>query len=300
MTTSPKFRRAPKVPEGDTIYRAARTLHRAFEGQVVTKFESVLPRLSRVDVDSGVVGRTIEKVEADGKWMLMHFSGDLILLSHMLMSGSWHIYRPGEAWQRRPIDMRVLIESATFVAVGFNVPVAEFHTARSLARRSGFNRLGPSLLADEFDEATATQRLQSRPETETGVALLTQSLLAGIGNVYKSEVCFACGVNPFRQVATLTKDEIACLVSTARKFLLANVTENSGDGIVTYSGMRRTTGRSDPSERLWVYHRRGEPCRRCGMVIESRKQGIDARTTFWCPGCQPMEAVGQRVKKAAG
>jgi endonuclease-8 len=288
------------MPEGDTIYRAARTLDRAFAGQVVTKFESVLPRLTRVDFDSGVVGRTIEKVEADGKWMLIHFSDDLILLSHMLMSGSWHIYRPGEAWQRRTIDMRILFETAAFVAVGFNVPVAEFHTAQSLARRPGFNRLGPSLLAAEFDEVAAAARLRSRPEMEIGVALLTQSLLAGIGNVYKSEVCFACRVNPFRLAASLSEAEIASLVSTARKFLQANVLESSGDQIVTYHGMRRTTGRSDPSERLWVYHRRGEPCRRCGTAIESRKQGIEARTTFWCPACQPMQVASKRASKAAG
>ena len=288
------------MPEGDTIYRAARTLHRALAGQVVTKFESVLPSLTRVDVDSGIVWRTIDKVEADGKWMLMHFSRDLILLSHMLMSGSWHIYRPGETWQRRPIDVRVLLETAAFVAVGFNVPIAEFHNARSLARRPGFNKLGPSVLGEEFDEVGATARIQACPETETGVALLTQSLMAGIGNVYKSEVCFACRVNPFRRVATLTEDELARLVSTARKFLLANVTESSGDRIVTYRGMRRTTGRSNPSERLWVYHRRGEPCRMCGTAIESRKQGIDVRTTFWCPNCQPMEAVAQTFARAAG
>lgn len=288
------------MPEGDTIFRAARTLHRALAGHTVTKFESVWPKLSRVDVDSGIVGRTIEKVEADGKWMLMHFSGDLILLTHMLMSGSWHIYRPGERWQRRPVDMRVLIETARFVAVSFNVPVAEFHTAKSLARRPGFNKLGPSLLAEEFDEADAAARLRSHPEAEIGVALMTQSLLAGIGNVYKSEVCFACGVNPFRLVSTLTKNEIECLVSTARKFLLANVTEGSGDRIVTYAGMRRTTGRSDPDANLWVYHRRGEPCRRCCAAIESRKQGMEARTTFWCPTCQPAQIFTAQRFSAAG
>lgn len=270
------------MPEGDTIYRAARTLHRALAGHVVTKFESVLPKLTRVDFDSGIVGRTIEKVQAEGKWMTIHFSGDMILLSHMLMSGSWHIYRPGEAWQRRAIDLRILVETPFFVAIGFNVPVAEFHTAASLARRPGFNKLGPSLLAGEFDEIEAITRLQSRAEEETGVALLTQSLMTGIGNVYKSEICFACGINPFRQISTLKKQELECLVSTARKFLLANV---------TYTGGRRTTGRTNPEDRLWVYHRRGEPCRRCSAPIESRKQGIDARTTFWCPVCQPMNSV---------
>jgi endonuclease VIII len=184
--------------------------------------------------------------------------------------------------------------------VGFNVPVAEFHTAKSLARRPGFRQLGPSLLAGEFDETTAGARLQSRPDAEIGVALLAQSLLAGVGNVYKSEVCFACRVNPFRQVSTLTKDEVACLVSTARRFLLANVTENSDDRMVSYGGVRRTTGRSNPDERLWVYHRRGEPCRRCGAAIESRKQGIDARITFWCPACQPVQDMALQRFGAAG
>ena len=124
-------------------------------------------------------------------------------------------------------------------------------------------------------------------DLEVGVALLTQSIMAGLGNVFKSEVCFACGVNPFRRINELQAEELACLVETARKFMLANVTETSGDGIVTYTGMRRTTGRANQEERLWVYGRRNEPCRKCGTSIQSRKQGIDARTTFWCPQCQP-------------
>ena len=129
---------------------------------------------------------------------------------------------------------------------------------------------------------------------------MTQSLLAGIGNVYKSEVCFACGVNPFRRISTLTQEEVQALVSTARKFLQANVRDASGDQIVTYGGMRQTTGSSDPGNRLWVYHRRGDPCRKCGAAIESRKHGGDARTSFWCPVCQPMAAAESRRSAAAG
>jgi endonuclease VIII len=276
------------MPEGDTIYRAARTLNLALAGQTVTSFESVLPRLSRVEVDDGVVGRTVERVEARGKWLLIYFSGDLILLSHMLMSGSWHIYRPGETWQRSHYDMRVVVGTPKILAVAFKVPVAEFQTAETLARREGFNSLGPSMLARQFDEAEIIARLRSRPELEVGVSLLAQSLLSGIGNVYKSETCFASGINPFRQVGTLTDEDLKCLVSQARKFMLANVSESSGAAIVTYIPMRRTTGRAHPSERLWVYRRTGEPCRRCGAAIASRKQGFDARTSFWCPQCQPM------------
>lgn len=277
------------MPEGDTIFRAARTLHRALAGQTVTGFESVLPKLERVEIDSPITGRTIEKVEPVGKWTLIYFSGDLILLTHMLMSGSWHIYRPGEKWHRRRDDMRIIIRTEKIHAVAFKVPIAEFHTADSLRRRRVFNQIGPSVLATEYNDAEILQRLRSRPDTTVGEALLAQSLLSGIGNVFKSEICFACFVHPFRTVATLSITELSCLVSTARKFLLANVTSTSGDQIVTYSGPRRTTGRSDREENLWVYARRGEPCRRCGTAIESRKQGLDARTTFWCPTCQPLE-----------
>jgi endonuclease-8 len=150
------------------------------------------------------------------------------------------------------------------------------------------------VLATEYDPAEVSRRLRSQPQLAVGEALLSQSLLAGIGNVFKSEICFACGVHPFRTVASLSISELACLVSTARKFLLANVTDTSGDKIVTYSGLRRTTGRTDNAENLWVYGRRGEPCRRCGTPIESRKQGLDARTTFWCSNCQPFESSAAR------
>src|SRR5689334_24640491 len=142
------------MPEGDTLFRAAATLQRAIGGQVVTRFETVLPKLARVDVDTPIAGRTVERVESAGKWLLMRFSGDLTLLTHMLMSGSWHIYRPGERWQRGRHHMRIVIETARMVAVAFNVPVAEFHTESTLARRRVFSRLGPDLLAEDFDAET--------------------------------------------------------------------------------------------------------------------------------------------------
>jgi endonuclease-8 len=266
------------MPEGDTIFRAARTLHRALSGQVVTKFETQLPQLSRVDYDSPIAGRIVESVESSGKWLWMNFSGDLILVTHMLMSGSWHIYRPGEAWQRPRLQMRVAVFTESFVAVAFQVPIAEFHTAESLRRHRSVTRLGPDVLGEEFDQETAAARLAARPDLEVGIALLTQSIVAGMGNVYKSEVCFASGVNPFRTMGSLTPGEIAALVSNARTFMLRNV----GD----VAGLRRTTRLSDPWQRLWVYERGGEPCRRCGTAIEVRKQGLDARVTFWCPQCQ--------------
>jgi len=277
------------MPEGDTIFRAARTLNKALAGQVVTGFETVLPKLSRVDQDEPIPGRIVESVEAKGKWMSIRFSGGLTLLTHMLMSGSWHIYRPEEKWQRPSRDMRIVIKTEKIWAVAFNVPVAEFHTNDTLRRRQGFRSLGQDVLDPNFDPAKSIAALRARSELLVGEALLSQSIMAGLGNVFKSEVCFACGVNPFRRVHTLTDEELLCLVNTARKFLLANVTDSSGNQITTYTGIRSTTGRANEQERLWVYGRRGEPCRNCATPIESRKQGEDARTTFWCPACQAIE-----------
>jgi endonuclease-8 len=276
------------VPEGDTIFRSARTLNRALAGQVVTGFRSMLPKLTRIHEDAPVTGRTIESVTSAGKWMMIRFSGDLILLTHMLMSGSWHIYRPGEKWFRRSYDMRIVLETKDYVAVGFMTPIAEFHTEKSLAEREGFKSLGQDVLGEEFDEQQAVSALKSRSDLEAGDALLNQSLLAGVGNVFKSEVCFACGVNPFKSMYAVTTEEAAELIRVSRKYLLANVTDKSGDQIVTYTGQRRTTNRMRPQERLWVYGRNGFPCRKCGTEIVSKKQGKDARITFWCPRCQPL------------
>ena len=282
------------MPEGDTIFRAARALHKALAGATVTGFETGFARLASAHDNAPVTGRVIEKVEARGKWLLVHFSGDLILVTHMLMSGSWHIYRIGERWKRPRSQMRVLIRASRYEAVAFAVPVAEFHTARSLERNTAIPKLGPDLLMSGFDEDDAKariwERIWARGHEEIGNVLLDQNVMAGIGNVFKSEICFVCGVHPFRLVSSLSQREIDCLVESARRLMAANVTDSSGDGIVTYTGMRRTTGRADPAARVWVYRRKGQECRRCGSIIQMRKQGAGARSTFWCPECQPMSA----------
>ena len=273
------------MPEGDTIFRAARTLHRALAGQVVTQFESVFPKLTRVHEDTPVTGRTVERVSASGKHLLMALSGDLVLRTHMRMNGSWHIYRPGEPWQRPRRDMRIVLATAGFVAVGFNIPVAEWLRASALGRHEELRALGPDLLAETFDATEAARRLRLRADAPVGDTLLNQRVMAGIGNVYKSEVLFACGVNPFVLVGTLSDEQVSCLIATAQKFLRANVSEGLA-AMTTYLGFRKTTGRSDPGERLWVYGRAGEPCRRCGTPVQISKQGRDARLTYWCPSCQ--------------
>jgi endonuclease-8 len=273
------------VPEGDTIFRAARTLNRALGGKTVTLFDSALPALTRIDTDHPIAGRTIEAVWSAGKHLLMRFSGGLLLRTHMRMNGSWHIYRPGERWQRSRDDMRVLVATGDFVAVGFNIPVAEFITLRALERHRELRRLGPDLLAESFDEADAFARIRARPRERIADVLLNQQVLAGIGNVYKSEVLFSCRVRPFAVVQDLPDAAVHCLIATARRFLLANV-RTSLAPMTTYTGFRKTTGRDNPGERLWVYGRAGRPCRRCGTAIDVRKNGAHARLTYWCPVCQ--------------
>jgi endonuclease-8 len=274
------------VPEGDTIYRAARTLHRALAGRTVTGFRSVFPKLTRVDDDAPLRGRVVEGVDARGKHLLIRFSGDLVLRTHMRMHGSWHIYRPGERWQRPGHEMRIVIATEEFEAVAFSVPVAEFATPAALARTIPLRDLGPDPLAGDFDADEAVRRLASRPDMEIADALLDQSAIAGIGNIYKSELLFMARVSPFAPLRQLGKDVIRHVVSLAAKYMRANAAEASGSGIVTYRGLRRTTGRDDPSARLWVYGRAGKPCRRCGTPVSRTKQGPHARSTYWCERCQ--------------
>jgi endonuclease-8 len=220
------------MPEGDTIHRTAETLQRAIGGQTVTRFESVLPTLTRVDTDTPLRGRTIERVEARGKHVLIWFSGDLVLRTHMRMNGSWHIYRPGERWQRPHRDMRIVIETATMHAVAFTVPVAELVTADELLQNDVVRNIGPDPLGDDFRAEEAIDRIQARGDTEIADVLLDQTAIAGIGNVFKSEVLFGARVNPFVRVQDLTREQLAAIVDVAIRFMRANVGANASGGIV--------------------------------------------------------------------
>jgi endonuclease-8 len=283
------------MPEGDTIFRAARTLHRALAGKPVTAFESMFPALNRINDDVPIAGRTIDRIHSTGKHLLIHFSGDLVLRTHMRMNGSWHIYRTGEKWQRSRRDMRIVVATADFEAVGFNIPVAEFLSEREVAKSPELRTLGPDLLADNFDSAKVLANLRERSRSEIAEALLNQRVLAGLGNVYKSEILFICRINPFAAVDELTETDLQSIVEESRRVLKLNVLEGR-ELMTTFGGLRRTTGRSDPRERLWVYGRARLPCRRCGTAIVVRKQGNDARLTYWCPSCQSATgANGARV-----
>ena len=269
------------MPEGDTIFRAAATLDRALRGHTITRFLTVYPALSRVDHDTPLAGRIIEAVESRGKHLLMRFSGDLILRTHMRMSGSWHIYRPGEAWQSPRRDMRIVVATAPYEAVAFRVPVAEFRTSASLARDPAIQSLGPDLLASEFSIDAALTRLRATNHVRIAEALLDQRVIAGIGNVFKSEVLFEARVSPQALIESLDDATLQTVLGIARRQLGMNV----GAGIPGATG-RHTTGRLNPDEGLFVYGRAGKPCRRCGEPIVLVKDGPDARLTYYCRVCQ--------------
>ncbi len=251
------------MPEGDTIFRTARTLHRALAGGTVTSFTSVFPALTRVDHDQPLRGRVVQGVSPHGKHLLMSFSGGLVLRTHMRMHGSWHIYRPGERWMRPRHDMRIVIATEDFEAVAFDVPVAEFMTPKDVERRPTLRELGPDVMAEGFDVDEAVRRIQARPEADIADALLDQQAIAGIGNIFKSESLYASRVNPFTPVRELPAGQIAKIVTAARTLM-----------------------RTEPRPELRVYMRAGRRCRRCGTTISRRKQGPNARSTYWCEKCQ--------------
>jgi endonuclease-8 len=277
------------MPEGDTIFRTAHALSRALTARPLTGFRSTYALLTRFNDDTPLAGQIVEQVESRGKWLLIHFSGGGTLATHMLMSGSWHIYRPGEPWQQPRVNMRIVLENSDYVAVGFRVPVAKMLQPQELARATRIPAPAIDVLSEDFDAAQVLRRLLMYKDEEIADVLLNQKVFAGVGNVFKSEICFVTAINPFCKVSALSESKAAALIATAQKLVAANVQEDSGDTIVTYGGRkRRTTHESNPAASLYVYGRNGEPCRSCGEAIRKRIQGSDARVTFWCQHCQPM------------
>ncbi len=266
------------MPEGDTLHRSARVLNRALRGRSVTRFESVYPQLTRVDEDTQVRGRTLEQVSAAGKNLLMRFSGGLVLRSHLRRKNSWQLYRHAEPWRRGKVRARIILETADYVLVGFDLPDATFHEERAVAR-SPAGSPGPDLSSVSFDATQAVRRLRALGASAIGEALLDQRALAGVGNVYKSEILFVGRVNPFARVDEMTEAQLSHLVATARDLLARDATE-------TTHSERSTLRFLDPRARLQVYRRGGKPCRRCGTAIAFRRQGVQARPTYFCPTCQ--------------
>jgi endonuclease-8 len=271
------------MPEGDTIHRAAAVLHAALAGAVVTRFEGRTAELA--GAGATLAGRTVERVEAAGKHLVVRFSQGLALRTHMRMNGSWHLYRRGERWRRPGFAARFVLETAEWQAVGFDVPEAELVRADALAR-TAVGRLGPDLLADAFDAEEALRRLGARPERLVADALLDQRVMAGIGNVFRNEIMFLAGLAPARRVAELAGPARAALVALARRELLRNAPPARHATAPRPRAATRRTRTALDGRPLWVYGRSGEPCLRCGTAIRFARSGAGARGTYWCPTCQ--------------
>ena len=273
------------MPEGDTIHRTADVLRQALVGRRITAARAqARPGLRRVPDLSRLVGSEVTSVEPRGKHLLIGFSNGMTLRSHLRMTGSWHRYRPGEPWRHPSTRASAILETDRSVAVAFDTPVVELMTDADRRRSRPLVQLGPDLLGEDFDISAAVRRLRERDADQLGNALLDQRAVAGIGNVMKSEVAFIERLDPWAPVGALSDDDLRAALRTARRLLQANV----------HGGTRVTTGMRGRGRELWVYGRAGRPCRRCGARIRTRRQGELARSTYWCPRCQPSRAPTPR------
>ena len=261
------------VPEGDTVYLAAKRMTAALSGRRLTRGELRHPRLAEHDLS----GLTILGVHSVGKHMFTRFDDGRRLHTHFWMDGSWHLYRPGQRWRRPGHQARAVLTTQERLAVGFLLHDMALVVTQDEHRLVG--HLGPDLLKPDWDDndaAVAAQRLRGHPGVELGLALLDQRIMAGIGNLYKTEMCFLLGVSPWISVRDIDPDVVVAL---ARRLLLANADRPE----------QSTTGELARGKRHWVYERSEKPCRRCAEPVIRAVQGNDfyARSTYYCPRCQP-------------
>ena len=261
------------MPEGDTVWLTAHRLDQALTGRQLTVSDFRVPALALVDLR----GRTVTSVLARGKHVLMRVEGDLTLHSHLRMDGSWYLSRADRGLPRRHPEhmIRVLLGNAEWLATGYRV-----HDLRVVSRAdeaSVVGHLGPDLLGPDWDPARAVTNLLAAPDVPIGEALLDQRNLAGIGNLYKSEVLFIEHVHPWTPTGEVP--DLARVVETAHRLLRANRDHPE----------QSTTGLTTRGQAHWVYGRAGEPCLRCRTPVQRAQQGepLQARSTYWCPTCQP-------------
>jgi endonuclease-8 len=247
------------VPEGDTIHRAANRLRELLAGKPLRRLE-----IRHAPMRVPRPGTVIDEVEAVGKHLLIRFADGTTLRSHMRMTGSWHIYRSGERWRKPAHLARAVVEIEGWRAVCFAAPVVELETTQSSASR--VSHLGPDLTSPDVTTDDIDRAVDRMTDGEIGAVLLDQRVAAGIGNIFKSETLFVCGVDPFTSTAQLDRSTKHKLLSTASKLLRASVADS-------------------PRPRN-VYGRTGQQCKRCGTPIRAKRQGEQARTTYWCPTCQ--------------
>ena len=252
------------MAEGDTILRAARRIEAALAGQVVS-VTAPSPR-GKTAALRALDGRLLEAARARGKHLVLEF-GDLTLHSHLGMSGAWHVYAPGAAWRRPPAAAWAVLRGSGAEAVEFGGPTLRVLRTDALRLDPVLSRLGPDILGSQLEPSAIARTLRSSPDRAVGEALLDQRLVAGIGNIFKSEACFAARQGPWQLVGDLPDEQLRRVVQAAHDLM-------------------REAADQGRHERA-VYRRAGRPCPRCGTAILSRGQGDANRTTYWCPACQP-------------
>ena len=257
------------MPEGDTVYRAAKLLSAAFDGTELTRCDIRVPAFATVDL----TGETVRETVSRGKHLLMRV-GEYTLHSHLKMEGVWQLYRPGEKWRRPEFKARAILANESVTAVGFEL--GTFEIVRTADEDAVVGYLGPDLLGPDWDAALAVANLRRAPEREIGLALLDQRNLAGLGNVYRCELCFLRGVLPTTPVSAV--NDLERMVALGKKLIEANKDR-----------VERTTTGKLRGDTDWVYGRDGRPCLRCGTRIERGELGdtdLQLRVTYWCPNCQ--------------
>jgi endonuclease-8 len=252
----------PEMAEGDTILRAARRLDAALTGETVSA-SAPNPRGRAAGVER-LDGHRLEAVESHGKNLLLRFN-HLALHSHMGMNGSWHVYPRGAPWRKPRRAAWAVLAGETQEAVQFGGPTLRVIPVARLSRDPQLARLGPDVLAPGFDPEPVLQALRADPGRAVGDALLDQRLVAGIGNIFKSEACFAARVDPWRPVGGLGDEELRAVLEAARAQMLDAV---------------------DSGRHTYAVYKARRPCSACGGPIASRGQGDANRTTYWCPHCQ--------------
>ncbi len=259
------------MPEGDDVHRLARRLHASMAGQVLTTTDFRVPALAGADL----AGQRVDGVAARGKHLLLRTDGGLTVHSHLKMDGRWRLYRPGERWREPDHEVRAVLATDRAVAVGTLLGILEVWPTKEEPQR--LDHLGPDVLGPDWDPDEALRRLTADPSRPVGEAVLDQRVMAGPGNVYRSEACFLRGLDPRTPVGTVR--DPAALVALMKRLMEANRTRP----------VRVTTGDTRPGRNLWVYGRAGRPCRRCGTAIERITLGDapEERVAFLCPSCQP-------------
>jgi endonuclease VIII len=253
------------MAEGDTISRAAKRLDGVLKGHEI-EVRAPNPRGQAAGVESLAGGR-VERVESRGKHLLVHFDDGRVLHSHLGMSGSWHVYEEGAEWKKPQSSAWVVLSANGTEVAQFGGPTLRVLDGDRLRADPTLSRLGPDILAEDFTVMSGVESLRKGERTiGLGEALLDQRLIAGVGNIFKSEGCFAAAISPWHWLGEIEDDELAHVVRSTRELMREAV----------------ESGRQ-PHQ---IYRRAGQPCPRCGTELRARGQGDDNRVTYWCPGCQ--------------